>query len=158
MKQYNLKSDLKKILYIASSIAGITGIFLIFSAAFLLPIYLLSKYFTKAYTIIVICAIVLGITVFFILKLLKIWKKYKNPVYFLNHFLLYYLIPVFIVLFFLIFEGIIFRLFFYFLSPGLLAPTIIVLSLNILVIILLILSRRFFHNWKSFLKDREIKN
>jgi len=158
MKQYNLKSDLKKILYIVSSIAGITGIFLIFSAAFLLPIYLLSKYFTKTYTIIVICAIVMGITVFFILKLFKIWKKYKNPVFFLNHFLLYYFIPVFIIFFFLIFEGIIFRLFFYFFSPNVIFPAIIVLSLNIIVIVLLILSRRLFHNWKSYLKEKEIKD
>ncbi|HOF00946.1 MAG TPA: hypothetical protein PK385_04035 [Spirochaetota bacterium] len=158
MKQYNLKSDLKKILYITSSIAGITGIFLIFSCAFLLPVYLLSKYFAKAYAIIVICAIISGIIVFFVLKLLKIWKKYNNPLLFLNHFLLYYLIPVFIVLFFLVFEGIAFRLFFYFFSPNVMAPTIIVLSLNIIVIILLILSRRFFHNWKSYLKEKEIKN
>ena len=156
MKQYNFKSDLKKILYIIGSILIIIGIFALFSIMILLPIYLLSKYNTHLYTILTLLIVSFVILTFLIIKFVRIWKRYKKTMAFLFHIMLYYFIPISIFVFFLIFEGVIFRLFFHLFYPNILIPIALIITANGIIITLLVLSRRLFFYAKRYLKEREV--
>ena len=116
MKKYNLKKDLKNISRIFFSASLIIVLFIIFSFALLLPIYLVSKYYPNTYSII-ISLLVLSIILIIIIKILiKIWKKYKKIDLFIYHLLFYFFIPVLSIILLIILESVLLRILYHKLS------------------------------------------
>ncbi len=155
--KYNFKTDLKKISYVAMASITIFFIFVLFSTIIILPIYLISKYWVKIYSIFTLILFLILIIVFFVFRLKKMWNKYKDIKFFLIDLFVLKFIPLIIIIFLIFFETIIFRLFFYIFNTSVILPSIIVIIINIGIIVALIFSRRFFFNIKAFLKNNEVK-
>lgn len=155
MKKYNLKNDLKRISYTSFSILILLFIFIVFSFAILLPIFLVSKYYPTTYTIIALSLILILFIFLVTRKLVSTWNKYKNLGNFSLHLLIYLLIPVIGVIFITIIETFFFRVFYDILSFPI--ATVMIVILNIVLIISIIFLRRFFFNIKQYLRENQLK-
>ncbi len=156
-KKYNVKSDVKRISYIAGSALMIVLIFCAFSLIFLLPIYLLSKYQPRLYSVVVLAIIAAFLIYLLVRRMIILYQRYGKIRDVLLHLTVKVAAPIFIIFFMLIFEGVIFRLFFgIFAQP--IIPIIITTLLNVLVIGLLFLSRRLFFNAKMYLTKQAKAN
>lgn len=156
MKKYNFKKDLKNIFRIFFSALTIISLFVIFSFVLLLPIYLVSKYYPKTYSIIISLLIVLIILIIIIKKMLKIWKKYKKINLFIYHILFYFLIPPVSIIFLIIFESVLLRIFYRIFN--FINSTIFLIIINIVILFLIFFIRKIIHNFKLFLKENQIKD
>ncbi|OHD06060.1 MAG: hypothetical protein A2086_10380 [Spirochaetes bacterium GWD1_27_9] len=154
MKKYNLKTDLKRIYYIIISVLTILGMFALFSLIFILPIYLVSKYYPAIYNIISLLVIFLIIIFFVIKKIIKIWDKYKKINFLILHIFTFFLLPIFIFFFFILIELVVFRGFYQLLD--FILATIFVVVINLILIISILLSRRIFFYLKNHLKKNEL--
>lgn len=151
-KKYNVKSDVKRISYIFSSVVMLLLIFCAFSVIFLLPIYFLSKYSKTVYSIIVLALIGGALIYLIVRKMMNLYKKYGKVTDVLLHLTIHFVSPILIIAFMLIFEGVVFRLFFS-IFENFIIPSIIVIVANALIIGLLFLSRRLFFYGKTYLQN-----
>lgn len=156
MKRYSFKKDLKKIFYILFVIISILTVFAVISFLILLPIYLVSKYHSDFYSLIVVCLILIIILFLIIKKIVLIWKKYKKLSFFILHLLTFLAIPLMLFAFFVIVETVIFRIF-YEILPFLYATTAVISS-NIILFVIFMIMRKAFFNIKLYLKNNQIKD
>ena len=155
MKKYNIKHDLAKLANILLVILSIVIIFGLFSVLFIYPLYYLSKNFQNIYNLAALTVFIILVSVFLVLKLIKVWKLYKKPHAFLIHLFFYFLLPVILILFTVISEALMLRIFFG-LFDVMIALLLFVIC-NIVIIAGLVMLRRVYFNIKKFLVSKSIK-
>jgi hypothetical protein len=155
MKKYNLQKDLKNIIRVFFSTLSIITLFVIFALALLLPIFLVSKYYPKTYSLIITSLILLIILILIIKKLITIWKKYKKIDFFVYHILINFFAPIITFFILIIIESVFLRIFYKILP--FIYSTILIVVINLFIIFLLFLLRRIIHNFKLYLKENQIK-
>jgi hypothetical protein len=148
MKQYKISTDFNTILYVFLTILTILLAFSLFTVTVLFPVYWLSKNNPTAYSISALLLLAAVVLLFFVLRMVRIFKKYSSVSTLCLHMLVYYLIPPLIILFILFIEAVSFQVFFSLLPMAAAISAVIVVN-SILVVGFLFL-RRFYHFMKNF--------
>ena len=155
MSDYNRKKDLIRLFFVFKTIALIVVIFALFIAVVILPVFLLSQHQPAVYTLLFLAVVALIAIYFTIRKINSIYLSYRSINYCIQHICLNFLLPLLIVIFFIVFEAFIVKLFFSRFST--LIATTIIIGLNLVTLVLLFLSLKYVHHWKQYLKKKRIK-
>ncbi|MCG8571707.1 MAG: hypothetical protein MJB14_16350 [Spirochaetes bacterium] len=154
MRDYNLKKDLKQFSFIMLTVFFIVIAFLLFALIILFPIYYLSNQYPDIYSMVVLVLILGIIGILMFKRLSKIYQKYPSASCFFLHILIYILFPLFLIVFFLLGEAIVFNLFFSRFS--MIKAILLIVAVNITFIFFyLLVIHKWIYQIKKKLKARE---
>ncbi len=147
MKDYNFKNDLSNILYILTIAFTLSLLFVLFSALFIYPIYLLSVKYTKVYSLVIVYLLLLSLIILQVLIIRKKSVLYRSVFYGILHYCVYYIAPVFFTAIIIFVDAVIFRVIFSLVHPVL--GVFIFLLINVVIFGVIILYRKSIHRIKQ---------